>query len=74
MSVEEQVAAPSVGENPEVLADQPTSMVTDEDPANNGASVRRDSVKVKKSSRILTLIEAMRGAHRRRASVVAQQL
>lgn len=33
-------AAPSVGENPEVLADQPTSMVTDEDPATNGAPVR----------------------------------
>lgn len=41
MSAEEQVvAAPSVSENPEVLADQPTSMVTDEDPATNGAPVR----------------------------------
>lgn len=39
MSAEEQVVAPSVSENPEVLADQPTSMVTDEDPANNGAPV-----------------------------------
>jgi len=41
MSAEEQVtSAPSVSENPEVLADQPTSMVTDEDPATNGAPVR----------------------------------
>lgn len=39
MSAEEQVVAPSVSENPEVLADQPTSMVTDEDPANHGAPV-----------------------------------
>lgn len=40
MSAEEQVVAPSVSENPEVLTDQPTSMVTDEDPATNGAPVR----------------------------------
>lgn len=41
MSAEEQVIAPSMSENPEVLADQPTSMVTDEDP-NNGVLVSWD--------------------------------
>lgn len=44
MSAEEQVVAPSVSENPEVLADQPTSMVTDEDPTTNGAPVRWDGI------------------------------
>lgn len=46
MSAEDQVVAPSVSENPEVLADQPTSMVTEEDPTTNGAPVRKGRYKL----------------------------
>lgn len=63
MSAEEQIAAPSVGENPEVLADQPTSMVTDED-LNNGATVRKSHAQVLLATNEVTSIRVQRCADR----------